>query len=74
MIQLNEIIEMIKMIVDSEDDINADVEFEFIPGWDSVNALRFFSQLEKEAGKALSMKNFLATRTVADVYQFVKAS
>ncbi|WP_045859452.1 acyl carrier protein [Teredinibacter purpureus] len=73
MIELDEVVELIQMIVDSEADITEAMGVDSIPGWDSVNALRLFSQLEKETGQKLSMKLFLETRTVADIVNFIQA-
>jgi len=67
-LELEDLIEIIDTVIDSETTLEAETVFETIPEWDSVNAMRLFTQLEKEVGKPISMKAYLKTKTIGDVF------
>ena len=74
MIELDDLLELIETVVDTDKSLSQDMAFSEVPGWDSVNAMRLFSQLERDSEKKLSMKAYLATNTIDDVFQLIQAS
>ncbi|MFQ3243613.1 MAG: acyl carrier protein [Arenicella sp.] len=67
----NEVIcELVVDVLDC-DDVSSSTRFDSIEGWDSVNAMRLFSALEKELGIKVSLKTFLKASKVGDIVDLV---
>lgn len=73
MLELDEILEIMETVMDTEFPLSAEMAFEAIPEWDSVNAMRLFTQLNMESGKNLPLKPFLEAKTINDVHQLLSA-
>ncbi len=73
MLELDELLEIMETVMDTEIPLSAEMAFESIPEWDSVNAMRLFTQLNMESEKNLSLKHFLEAKTINDVHQLLSA-
>ena len=53
---------------------DAGLEFDRIPGWDSVHLLWLLTTLEERTGRGLSMPDLLEAASLESVYALVAAS
>lgn len=71
MLKANKVIEIVKLIIDSDDTIDIYQDISGIQNWNSVNALRLYAQLEKYHGKKIPVINYMEAKTIFDIIQLV---
>ncbi|MFE2110961.1 phosphopantetheine-binding protein [Kitasatospora sp. NPDC059463] len=49
----------------------AEVDFDDLPGWDSLHLLVLLTTLERSSGRRLSLPDLLQARTLADIHRIV---
>jgi acyl carrier protein len=47
----------------------ADVQFDEVPGWDSVHLLSLLTALERELGQSVSLPDVLTATSLRDIYR-----
>ncbi|MCX5208629.1 phosphopantetheine-binding protein [Kitasatospora sp. NBC_00240] len=52
---------------------DATVDFDELPGWDSLHLLTLLTALERVTGRRLSLPDLLEARTIAEVFEIASA-
>ena len=71
-VEQRDIINLIKDQLVISDDLTMEWELSDLPHWDSLRALRIMSALEGYADKKISLKDFLSSKTINDLFKLVK--
>ncbi|MGP0837911.1 hypothetical protein [Serratia sp. CY85251] len=71
MLKVDQVIEIVKLIIDSDDTIDIYQDISEIQNWNSVNALRLYAQLGKYHGKKIPVIRYMEAKTIFDIAQLV---
>ncbi|GGV35604.1 MULTISPECIES: phosphopantetheine-binding protein [Streptomycetaceae] len=52
---------------------DATVDFDELPGWDSLHLLTLLTALERTTGRRLSLPDLLEARTIAEIFEIASA-
>ncbi|MGA5703192.1 phosphopantetheine-binding protein [Peterkaempfera bronchialis] len=52
---------------------DATLDFDQLPGWDSLHLLTLLTALERVTGRRLSLPDLLEARTIAEVFEIASA-
>lgn len=65
----------VAVLLDTDaDDLTRTSPLDTVEGWDSVNALRLLTYLERQLGTQLDFERFHTARTIADLAAVVDAA
>jgi acyl carrier protein len=63
---------LLETALDLELELSPDHRFKDLPGWDSVQAMRLISHIEKAFGIKLPIKDYLSAETVGQVEALIE--
>ena len=67
----NDFMEKMVDILDSEDELEMDMELKDLEGWDSLGLLTFLAEMEEFSNGPLKAENVKAAKTLADLYALI---
>jgi acyl carrier protein len=68
----NEVIEIMKKVVDVPSGVNSDFLINNIYGWDSLSVIKFIVALDSEVGVKLNLDYFTVDRKILDIVQLIR--
>lgn len=69
---MEQFIEKMIDVLDTEEDINADTVLEDLEEWDSLSLVSFVAMANASYGKKVQGKDVKSAETIADLYELVK--